>query len=305
VTLPTYEALMLPLLRALRDGQPHRISEVARDLAVELGIEEEQMAELLPSGKVTVWRSRTQWASQYLSQAGAITRTQRGVFVISERGRKLLAEHPGGLGRSDLLQFPEFVDFTTRRRPGEDPTPAPELPTLAAGTSPQERLEVAAAEVNDTVAAELLQRINEQLPEFLEKVVLQLLVAMGYAGSLGRADHLGGSGDEGVDGVVRQDALGLDRIYVQAKRYSSGRVVGRPDIQAFVGALQGAQATRGVYITTSRFSVDGLEYADRVAQRVVLIDGAELTRLMVEHGVGVQTDQTFVLSRVDEDFFEA
>lgn len=217
----------------------------------------------------------------------------------------MLAEHPGGLGRSDLLQFPEFVDFTTRRRPGEDPTPAPGLPTLAAGTSPQERLEVAAAEVNDTVAAELLQRINEQLPEFLEKVVLQLLVAMGYAGSLGRADHLGGSGDEGVDGVVRQDALGLDRIYVQAKRYSSGRVVGRPDIQAFVGALQGAQATRGVYITTSRFSVDGLEYADRVAQRVVLIDGAELTRLMVEHGVGVQTDQTFVLSRVDEDFFEA
>jgi len=123
VTLPTYEALMLPLLRALRDGQPHRISEVARDLAVELGMEEEQLAELLPSGKVTVWRSRTQWASQYLSQARAILRTQRGVFVLYERGRKLLAEHPGGLGRSDLLQFPEFVDFTPRRRPGEDPTP--------------------------------------------------------------------------------------------------------------------------------------------------------------------------------------
>lgn len=131
-----------------------------------------------------------------------------------------------------------------------------------------------------------------------------LLVAMGYAGAMGRADHLGDSGDEGVDGVVRQDALGLDRIYVQAKRYTSGRVVGRPDIQAFVGALQGAQASRGVYITTSRFSAEGIEYADRVAQRVVLIDGQELTRLMVEHGVGVQTDQTFVLRRVDEDFFE-
>ncbi len=295
---------MAPFLRALSDGQPHRSADVAEVLAGELGITAEELARLLPSGKMTVWRSRVHWAAQYLSQAGAITRVQRGVFVLSERGRTLLAEHPSGVSTADLLAFPEFVDFVNRgKRTGSSAVvPAAATPQEA---TPQERVEAAAAEVNAAVAAELLQRINGELPAFLEKVVLDLLLAMGYAGALGRAEHLGGVGDEGVDGVIRQDALGLDRIYVQAKRYASGRVVGRPEIQAFVGALQGAQASRGVFITTSRFSSDGVQYADRVAQRVVLLDGEELTRLMVEHGVGVQTTETYAIRRVDEDFFEA
>ena len=212
------------------------------------------------------------------------------------------AHRAGRSSTADLMQFAEFVDFVNRSK---RLTAVAEAAVAPAGdVSPQERMEAAASELEAAVAAELLQRINAQPPAFLEKVVLDLLVAMGYGGVLGRADHLGGTGDEGVDGVVRQDALGLDLIYVQAKRYASGRVVGRPDIQAFVGALQGAQATRGVFITTSRFSSDGVVYADRVSQRVVLIDGQELTRLMVEHGVGVQTDQMYVMRRVDEVFFE-
>lgn len=301
--IPTHQALMAPFLAVLQDGQPHRSADVAGTLARQLHLPADELGLLLPSGKLTVWRSRVHWASQYLSQAGAITRVQRGVFVIADRGRALLTAHPDGVSTADLMQFAEFVDFVNRSK---RPTAVAEAAVAPAGdVSPQERMEAAASELEAAVAAELLQRINAQPPAFLEKVVLDLLVAMGYAGVLGRADHLGGTGDEGVDGVVRQDALGLDLIYVQAKRYASGRVVGRPDIQAFVGALQGAQATRGVFITTSRFSSDGVVYADRVSQRVVLIDGQELTRLMVEHGVGVQTDQMCVMRRVDEDFFEA
>lgn len=301
--IPTHQALMAPFLAVLQDGQPHRSADVAGTLARQLDLPADELGLLLPSGKLTVWRSRVHWASQYLSQAGAITRVQRGVFVIADRGRGLLAAHPDGVSTADLMQFSEFVDFVNRSK---RPTAVAEAPAAPAGDlSPQERMDAAASELAAAVAAELLQRINAQPPAFLEKVVLDLLVAMGYAGALGRADHLGGTGDEGVDGIVSQDALGLDLIYVQAKRYASGKVVGRPEIQAFVGALQGAQATRGVFITTSRFTTEGTVYAERVTQRVVLIDGEELTRLMVEHGVGVQTEQLYVMRRVDEDFFEA
>ena len=161
----------------------------------------------------------------------------------------------------------------------------------------------AAAEANAAVAAELINRINEREPAFMEQVAVNLLVAMGYAGSLGRAERLGRTGDEGVDGVIHQDALGLDQIYIQAKRYGSGRTVGRPEIQAFVGALHGAQATRGVFITTSRFSDEAKEYATRVQQSIVLIDGNDLGNYLVQYGVGVQPEQTVVISKVDEDFF--
>ena len=211
---------MVPFLRALSDGKQHRSADVAQELAVELRIDADELAQLLPSGRMTVWRSRVHWASQYLSQAEAITRLQRGVFVLAERGRQLLAEHPDGLSTSDLHAFPEFVDFVNRsRRTAVSSVP----PTSAVqDTTPQERVEAAALEVNASVAAELLQRINSQPPAFLEKVVLDLLLAMGYAGSSGRADHLGGTGDEGVDGVLRQDALGLDLI--TSKRRGTPRV---------------------------------------------------------------------------------
>lgn len=170
--------------------------------------------------------------------------------------------------------------------------------------TPYDRVAAAAHEANTAVAAELLLRINEQPPAFLEKVVLDLLVAMGYAGAMGKQQHLGKSGDEGIDGAIYQDRLGLERIYVQAKRYASGRVVGRPDIQGFIGALQGAQSSRGVFITTSRFSNEARTFLNFVPQRVILLDGDEMTQLMVEHGVGVQTFDTVTLRKIDEDFFD-
>lgn len=171
--------------------------------------------------------------------------------------------------------------------------------------TPREQLVNAVEEANAAVAAELLERIRERDPAFLEQMVLRLLTAMGYGGRAGAAEHLGRSGDQGLDGVIRQDALGLDRVYVQAKRYGADHSVGRPEIQAFVGALHGAQADRGVFIATSRFTADAREYAERVPARIVLIDGIRLTELMVLHNVGVQEEETFVLKRVDEDFFDA
>lgn len=307
MTLPDYQSLMAPFLNELADGQAHAVRDVADQLANHLALPEAELSEPLPSGKITVWRSRVHWASQYLYQAGAITRSRRGIFVITDRGRALLANHPDRVGNDELMQFEEFRDFKQRARSAQrtaEPLQS-DVEPASQWASPQDRLESAVSEANATVAADLLRRINEQPPVFLERVVLDLLVALGYAGAMGRAEQLGRSGDEGVDGVVREDALGLDRIYVQAKRYGSGRTVGRPEIQAFVGALHGAQASRGVFITTSRFSREAVDYVDRVPQRVVLIDGDELTRLMVEHGVGVQAEQTYVLRRVDEDFFEA
>ncbi len=307
--IPDYQALMLPVLRQLSDGDEHAVRDVAAALATEFHLTQDELAALLPSGRMTVWRSRVHWATQYLYQARAIARPRRGVFTITDRGRELLAAHPDRVGNAELLQFEEFRDFKSRSRLGVAPSTvvdAPEAPPVESvdPTTPYDRIEAAAEEANTAVASELLTRINEQAPEFLERVVLDLLVAMGYAGAQGNPEHLGRSGDEGIDGVLNQDALGLDRIYVQAKRYSSGRTVGRPDIQAFVGALHGAQASRGVFITTSRFSDEAREFTRFAPQRLVLIDGHELTRLMVKHGVGVQTQQVFTLKRIDEDFFD-
>lgn len=312
MTIPDYQTLMAPVLDELSDGRERTAKDLAAALVAVFSLTDEELAQTLPSGQ-SLWRSRVQWATQYLYQARAIVRPRRGVFTITDRGRHLLATHPDRVDAKLLEQFEEFREFKSRSRTDQaggragldvEPAPAAESTAENSSSTPYERIAAAAAEANSAVAAELLQRINEQPPEFLEKVVLDLLVAMGYAGALGKQEHLGRSGDEGIDGVLDQDALGLDRIYVQAKRYASGRTVGRPDIQGFVGALHGAQASRGVFITTSRFSPEARAYTAVVPQRLVLIDGDQLARLMVTHGVGVQTEQTITLKKIDEDFFE-
>lgn len=311
MTIPDYQTLMAPVLHELSDGREWAAKDLAAALVPVFSLADEELAQTLPSGQ-SLWRSRVQWATQYLYQARAIVRPRRGVFMITDRGRTLLAAHPARVGNEHLEEFEEFRDFKNRSRTEAttpthrtSATPAPvTAPSAPSDATPYDRIASAAAEANAAVAAELLQRINEQPPEFLERVVLDLLVAMGYAGALGKQEHLGRSGDEGIDGVLDQDALGLDRIYIQAKRYASGRTVGRPDIQGFVGALHGAQASRGVFITTSRFSPEARAYTAVVPQRLVLIDGDQLARLMVTHGVGVQTEQTITLKKIDEDFFE-
>lgn len=262
---------------------------------------EDDLRAKIPSG-TSLLANRLHWAVTYMYQAGLLSRPKRGVVCITDRGRKVAAAHPNRVDVRVLSEFPEFIEFKGRSR---QPKQAGE-PDLAAGDGPTPREAVSAAvdEANAAVAAEVLDRVRQREPAFLERLVLSVLTAMGYGGAAGAAEHLGKAGDEGLDGVIRQDPFGLDRIYVQAKRYSAGKPVGRPEIQEFVGALRGAQADRGIFITTSRFTPEAVAYADRVAARVVLIDGQALSRLMVQHNIGVQDQHTYVIKRIDEDFFD-
>jgi restriction system protein len=312
--VPDYQTLMAPVLRALEDGQPKSIKEIRDHVAAEMGITEEDKQELIKSG-ISVFDSRTAWAVTYLAQAGLIRRPKRAVNQITERGLQVLQERPDRVDNHVLVQFEEFREFKSRARAsqkgpnmaraGEPPSPLSTSNSATVATeAPRETITAAIEENNAAVAADILARVREQDPAFLENLVLKVLTAMGYGGAAGSAERLGRSGDEGLDGVIKQDPLGLDRIYVQAKRYAADRSVGRPDIQGFVGALHGAQADRGVFITTSRFSPDAYSYAEKVAARVILIDGATLASLLVEHNIGAQDSETFVLKRVDEDFFE-
>ena len=276
-------------------------------LAEQIGLTDEDLALKSPSG-APVFNSPVHWAVTYLAQAGLLRRPRRGVVELTDRGNEVLAEAPASVDNSLLARYPEFLEFKMRAREGQQDAAAAELtpgPLASSKGTPREQLADAVEEANAAVAAELLNRIRDRGPAFLEQLVLRLLTAMGYGGRAGAAEHLGRSGDQGLDGVIRQDALGLDRVYVQAKRYGAEHSVGRPEIQAFVGALHGAQADRGVFIATSRFTAEARDYAERVPARLVLIDGVRLTELMVLHNVGVQEEQTFTLKRVDEDFFES
>lgn len=299
--VPDYQSLMAPALHALGDGGDHSLAELRVVVGKQLALTEDDLSARIPSG-TSLLASRLHWAVTYLYQAGLVSRPKRGVVRITDRGRKVAVDHPDRVDNRVLADFPEFIEFTSRSRTpkqsGESNLDAEDA------APPREAVSAAVDEANAAVAAEILDRVRQREPAFLERLVLSLLTAMGYGGVAGAAEHLGKVGDEGLDGVIRQDALGLDRIYIQAKRYSAARPVGRPEIQEFVGALHGAQADRGVFITTSRFTPDAIAYADRVAARVVLIDGQTLSGLMVSHNVGVQDQQTYVIKRVDEDFFE-
>jgi len=309
MAVPDYQTLMAPTLDALADGEPRTTISVRDIVAERLPISDDDRRQTIKSG-APVFDSRVHWALTYLSQADLVRRPKRGIVQITGRGRDVLRDHPNRIDNHVLNQFDEFREFKSRARSAQTSRGSTASSVVLGTTreshagSPRETITAAVEETNAAVAAELLVRIREQDPAFLERLVLLVLTAMGYGGAKGSAEQLGKSGDEGLDGIIRQDPLGLDRIYVQAKRYAADRAIGRPDIQGFVGALHGAQADRGVFITTSRFSQDAQDYADKVAARVVLIDGASLAALLVEHNIGVQDHETYVLKRLDEDFFE-
>ena len=295
---------MAPVLHALADGKEQPISQLRGIIATQIGLTDEDLKATLPSGS-RLFVNRLHWTITYLYQAGLVRRPRRAVVQITSRGQDVLAEHPDRVDNSILLQFKEFTEFQNRARGDASPAQAgAHEPAAAAETTPVETIAKAVAEANSAVAAEVLERVRDRDPVFLEQLVLNVLTALGYRGAAGSAEHLGRSGDNGLDGVIRQDPLGLDQIYVQAKRYAAGHTVGRPEIQGFVGALHGAQADRGVFITTSSFTNEATTYADRVAARVILIDGITLAQLMVTHNIGVQDRETYVIKRVDEDFFE-
>jgi restriction system protein len=299
--LPPFHGFFAPTLRVLSAGAAMPAREIVQTVADVLGLTAEQRVETIPSGQARL-TNRVVWSLSYLSQARAVDRPRRGTYAITERGRDLLAAHPAGFGVERLREFEEFREFEARskRATGQVDSRAPVVDDAAA---PVEQIADSVARLDAAVAQELIERIRTQPPEFLERVVLRLLVAMGYGGS-GEVEHVGGPGDGGFDGVINQDALGLGRVYVQAKRYATDNVVGRPAVQGFVGALHGAGAAGGVFITTSRFSPDAITFAAGISPRVILIDAARLGALMVAHGVGVQERQTYRVVELDEDFFE-
>jgi restriction system protein len=299
--VPGFQMLMRPLLVALSDGDMRSQSELRDLVGIDLGITAEDREQLLPSGRQAIYSNRIGWALTYLVKTGLLTRPRRGYAQITDRGRDVLGQHPSRVDLKVLAQFPEFEDFRTHA--GTDLVVRDEPVELL--LSPTESISGLVEEANAIVAAEVLARVLAQPPVFLERLVLELLQRMGYGGLESTTQHLGGPGDEGLDGVIRQDALGLDVIYVQAKRYAPEYKIGRPDIQGFVGALVGAQASRGIFITTSDFTADARAYArSSIGSRVVLVDGQTLAKFMVERNVGVRVEQTFELKAIDEDYYE-
>jgi restriction system protein len=294
--VPTWEKFMLPSLRFLSDGDTHRARDIREAAAIELNVSDSGRAEVIPSGQRR-WENRANWALSYLGRHGAAERPTRGSYRITNDGRRLLAERPLGLTERDLVDL--LGPVTVSDPAVVEPRPSGE-PTL----DPVERIETGVAALHADVAADLLARLHTQEPVFFEQAVIDLIVAMGYGGSDGAATRTQLSNDGGIDGIVDQDALGLSRVYVQAKRYALDSAVQRPDIQAFVGALHGAQASQGVFITTGRFSSGAKAYAETVQTRVVLIDGRRLASLMIRYGVGVQVRRTVQIVEIDEDFFE-
>lgn len=297
--LPTYEEMMLPLLKFLADGREHSFEEVKEFLAQHFQLTDEERKEPLKSGFQTKFANRVGWASTYLSKAGLLKKPKRGVWEITERGKEVLAQNPSKIDNEFLTQFEEFQKFR-QYKPAREQGKYEKEEIL----TPIESIEKAVEEENRNCKEELLEKILNSTPEFFEKIVLDLIIKMGYGGSLEEAaQHLGRSGDEGVDGVIKEDLLGLDNIYIQAKRWKSG-TIGRQEIQRFVGALHGKGAKKGLFITTGKFSREAEEYANNITDiRVILIDREKLLDYMLKFNVGVRTSQTFEIKKIDEDYF--
>ena len=301
MSIPDFQTLMLPVLKASAAGEV-KISDVVTTLGQQLALSEGELSELLPSGKQTTFANRVNWAKSYLGKAGLITLTKRGHFVVSERGKTVLVAPPPAINIKFLESFPEFKQF--REANGQPAAaPPPEAVNLK-DLTPDEVIGSAYGELHQALSSELMSKILSAPPDFFERLVVQLLVAMGYGGSAieaGRA--LGKSGDGGVDGVIDQDALGLDRIYVQAKRYTDSKV-SSGEIRDFFGSLDRFKATKGLFVTTSSFSPSAKETAELLSKRIVLIDGPQLTRLMIRFDIGCRVEETIQIKKLDEEFFE-
>ena len=304
MAIPDYQTLMLPVLKIAGDGNEHRISDIVENLATKFDLTEFEREELLPSGKQPTFNNRVHWAKTYLVQAKLLEATRRSHFKITDRGRAILAENVSRIDAKFLRRFAEFNAFVNGKE-----APSPEVLPVAGelavnpGT-PDELLRATIREVEAALARELIERICASSPAFFERLVVDLLLAMGYGGShteAGRA--LGKTGDGGIDGVIDQDRLGLDRIYIQAKKYDPNNAVGEPEIRNFCGSLGANKASKCVFVTTSYFTKPAYEFAEKHPFKVVLIDGDELSRLMIRHSVAVRTVETLHIKKIDDDFF--
>lgn len=301
--IPDYQTLMLPLLRLAGDGDEHRFREAVDELAREFHLTDEERSDLLPSGTAPTFDNRVGWARTYLKQAGLLDSPKRGTFQITDLGKALLGENPEYIDVGLLDRYDGFRAFRARRRDKTDTEDAGQVSHDFKGETPEDALASAYKKLRKSLEADLLDQIKVASPSFFERLVIDLLVTMGYGGSrqdAGRA--IGRSGDGGIDGIIKEDKLGLDVIYVQAKRWDG--TVGRPEIQKFAGALQGQRASKGVFITTSSFSREAEEYANVINSKIILIDGEQLAHLMVDHDVGVTPMGVYEIKKIDSDYFE-
>jgi len=305
MTIPDFQTVMRPILERLSDGRTVATKDLIAAIADEFNLSEDERAQTLASGQRTIY-NRVHWAFTHLSQAGLLERPVRAHLKITDAGRRVLVEHPTRVDMTVLRTFPSYLEFRERTRAKKsETTESKDVPDeVEAEISPQDLVEQALAENQAAVEGDVLKRALALDPAGFERLVLRLLKDMGY-GRDGTLEHSGRSGDAGIDGIISQDPLGLDRIYLQVKRYDPSQKIMSPTIREFVGSLMNAQGDRGVFITTSTFSSGAEDVADRVNARIELIDGPRLATLMVRHGVGVKPETTIVLHEVDEDFFES
>ncbi len=302
--IPNYQSCMLPLLRFAGGGAEHALKEAVAALTEEFRLTEVEKSEYLPSGQQTVIQNRVAWARTYMKKAGLLASPRRGYLSITDRGRAVLRENPPAIDVKYLERFPAFIEFKELRHEKEGDSPAvAAIPTIDVGKTPHEALESAYERLRAELVAEILSTIKVSEPVLFEEIVVDLLVKMGYGGSRKDAGQaIGRRGDEGIDGIIKEDRLGLDIIYIQAKRWEA--TVGRPEIQKFAGALDGQRARKGVFITTSDFSREAEDYVSRIDKKIILMDGQTMARLMIDFGVGVTSVSTYEIKKLDSDYFE-
>jgi len=303
MAIPTYEECMLPLMKIAEDGKEHLFREVTDALINQFNLTEKEKQELLPSGSAFVINNRIGWARTYLTKAGLLLTTKRGYFRISEEGKKLLQKEPAFINTKMLKEYDAFNEFQTTKEPDNSENNKTEH-NIQQSITPHELLESGYLSIKNELADELLSTIKNISPSKFEKLVIDLLVKMGYGGSIKEAATVvGKSGDEGIDGIIKEDKLGLDVIYIQAKKWDSG-TIGRPEIQKFAGALLGKKAKKGIFITTSTFTNEAKKYVTDIDAKIILLDGKQLTELMIENNLGVSTQDVYTIKRIDSDYFE-
>ena len=300
MAIPDFQSIMLPLLRYCADGNEHTNPEAMDSIAREFGLTDDDLKALLPSGQQSVFNNRVAWAKAHMKMAGLLENTRRGVFRITQRGQDALKQNPSVINLRYLRQYPEYEEARTRARKGKEGDESNDKDDD--DKTPAEQLEEAYQVIRDSLASEIIAQLKAASPMFFEKVVVEVLVKMGYGGSRKDAGQENGrSGDEGIDGIIKEDRLGLDIIYIQAKKWED--VISRPEIQKFAGALQGRRARKGIFITTSRFSDGAIEFAQNIDNKIILIDGNQLAQYMIDFGVGVATDAVYEVKRLDSDYF--
>lgn len=298
--IPDFQSLMLPILEMYGDNREHSSLSVLNDLKVKLKLTDQEINELLPSGKQYRYNNRFGWATVYLLKSGLLSRPSRGKYLITPRGLEVLKEKPERINMKYLEKFKEYLDFRDfRNETIENKNLPSELDKVS---TPQESLESSYQELRRQLSHDLLERVKQCPPAFFERLVVDLLLKLGYGGSRADAGQaIGKSGDGGIDGIIKEDALGLDAVHIQAKRWQG--TVGRPEIQTFSGSLDGRRSRKGVFITTSKFSADAYDYVKNIDKKIILIDGELLTQLMIDNGVGVTEESRYIVNRIDEDYF--